>query len=225
MIKRFWETPDAVTYYQENNGTSDKILLPRDEYDSALKAVELIKVSPYVASYFVNHRATQQLLHQVPICFELEGAEFKALLDGIKIDHEERTIEPFDLKTIGKSIYEFPSNYINFGYYTQAALYDYAIRTPQSPVFNLIDEGYTVKDFIFIVVETKNSSTNPAVIYTTSQHERNCGLEGGFINGKYYKGVYQLLEDYLWHERTNEWTYPREVYKNAGRIPLSLFQQ
>jgi len=143
-------------------------------------------------------------MHQVPIYFELEGQEFKALLDGIRINHKDETIEPFDLKTIGKSVFDFPQSYVDYGYYTQAALYDYAIRTPNSPVFAYIDQGYRVKDFTFIVVETKTSSTNPAIIYTTTQKERNCGFEGGVVNNKYYKGIYQLLDDYLWHESTDQ---------------------
>jgi len=113
---------------------------------------------------------------------------------------------------------------LNFGYYTQAALYDYAIRCPESPVINLIDEGYKILDFIFIVTETKTSSTNPALIYKTTQHERNCGMEGGYVDGRYYKGIYQLLDDYLWHEENDEWTYTREIYLNKGRISLEIFK-
>lgn len=120
----------------------------------------------------------------------------KALLDGIKIDHKEKTIEPFDLKTTGKSVYEFKDSFLKYGYYTQAALYDEGIQHPESPVFEYLEGGYFVKDFKFIVTETKVSSYNPALIFKTSKKDREVGMNGGYIQGKYYKGINQLLEDY-----------------------------
>ena len=36
--------------------------------------------------------------------FTCQEIECKALLDGIKIDHKAKTIQPFDLKTIGKGV-------------------------------------------------------------------------------------------------------------------------
>jgi len=185
--------------------------------------VELIRVSPYAASYFSKGKTWEELMHQVPIYFTLEGEECKALLDGIKIDHKEKTIEPFDLKTIGKSVFDFKANYLNYGYYTQAALYEYAIQQPESPIYQLIVDGYTIKDFIFIVAETKTSSTNPALIYSTTQTERHAGMHGGFCEGKRYKGILELMSDYKWHVENNQWTYPREVFQNEGRIPLNCF--
>lgn len=222
VINKFWTSPDAVEYYNTYKEDGYTIL-SKDEYDSAKKAVSLVMDSPYAFSYFQRNKIHEELLHQVPIYFTLKDHEFKALLDGIKIDHQEKTIEPFDLKTIGKSVYEFPLNYILYGYYTQAALYEYALKTKESPVYDLLQEGYTLKDFIFIVAETKTSSFNPALIYTTSKEEREAGFTGGNFNNKYHKGIYQLLEDYLWHVETDQWIYPREIYQNEGRIPLKVF--
>lgn len=200
VVDKFWSTPDAVEYYRKTKGKSkDVTLISKDEYESVLKSVELIRCSPYAASYFEKAKTWEELLHQVPIYFQLAGEDFKALLDGIKIDHKEKTIEPFDLKTIGKSVFDFKANYLNYGYYTQAALYEYAIQQPESPVYNLIQEGYTIKDFIFIVVETKTSSTNPAIIYTTDADERYAGMYGGYCEGKKYKGILELVDDYRWH--------------------------
>lgn len=184
--------------------TKTLTIVSKDEYESIVKSVELIRCSPYAASYFERGKTWEELLHQVPIYFQLQGEDFKALLDGVKIDHKEKTIEPFDLKTIGKSVYDFKANYLNYGYYTQAALYEYAIQQPESPVFELLQQGYTIKDFIFIVAETKTSSTNPALIYTTSPKEREAGMIGGYCEGKKYKGILELLEDYNWHVKNDQ---------------------
>jgi hypothetical protein len=53
VIDRFWNTNDAVLYYKATKGTpKDVTILSKDEHESALKAVELIRCSPYAASYF-----------------------------------------------------------------------------------------------------------------------------------------------------------------------------
>jgi hypothetical protein len=93
-----------VEYYNTHNSTKEVTVLSKDEHESAKKAVELIMVSPYAYSYFIRGPIHEELMLQVPIYFTLNGQEFKALLDGIKINHRDKTIEPFDLKTIGKSV-------------------------------------------------------------------------------------------------------------------------
>ena len=120
-------------------------------------------------------------------------------------------------------MFEFVDSALQYGYYRQASLYDKAIHSDESPVKQLIDEGYTVLDFIFIVVETKLNSINPAIIYRTTPKSRLGGILGGWVGDKYYKGVNKLLEDYLWHQKTNQWDYPRDVYDNKGVITFDIF--
>lgn len=197
-MSKFWSTDEAVDYYNiVRNAPENVTIISKDEFESVEKAKELILASPYAFSYFVKARIYEELMHQVAIYFEYQGEAFKGLLDGIKIDHDARTIQPFDLKTTGKSVYLFKDSYLTYGYYRQAALYEQALLSKESPVRDLLAEGYTLLDFIFIVVETKLSSYNPAIIYRTTPHERHCGLEGGVVDGVHYKGVNQLLEDYL----------------------------
>ena len=224
VIDRFWNTKEAVEYYLSVKNCPENItLLAKDEYDSVTKAVELIIASPYAYSYFFKNSTWEELYHQVPIYFSYKNEEFKALLDGIKVNHKLSLIEPFDLKTTGKSVYEFKDSFIKYGYYTQAALYDYAIRQPESPVFDLINEGYKIADFRFIVTETKVSSQNPALIFRTTERDRFVGINGGYYGNTYHKGVDQLLEDYKWHVENDEWIYPREVYENKGEVLLNVF--
>lgn len=198
-------------------------MLSMDEYESVQKAVELIRASPYAASYFSKTRSFEELMHQIPIYFTYKDQEFKALLDGIRINHRDKIIEPFDLKSTGKSVYSFKESYLQYGYYRQGALYEQALLSPESPIKGLLADGYTMADFTFIVTETKLSSTNPALIFRTSATDRAAGIDGGYANGVYYPGINQLLESYLWHEANNEWTYPKDVYLNQGVVPLDIF--
>lgn len=194
-----------MDYYNlVRNAAQNVTILSRDEYESVEKARELILASPYAYSFFVKTKIYEELLHQVAIYFDWQGEAFKGLLDGIKIDHDKRTIQPFDLKTTGKNVYQFKESYLTYGYYRQAALYEQALLSKESPVLELLAEGYTLLDFIFIVVETKLSSFNPAIIFRTTPKERAAGLHGGVVNGVRYKGVNELLADYLWHTKEDQ---------------------
>ncbi len=223
VINKFFSTSEAVEYYDGITKGDKKIKLSRDEYESVEKSRELILISPFAYQYFVPSHTWIELLHQVPIYFIYRGVEFKALLDGIKIDHKSRTITPFDLKTTGKTVYDFIDSFIHYGYFRQCALYEQAVLSDASPVKDLLAEGYTLENFEFIVVETKLSSTNPAIIFQTTPKDRKAGLEGAIFDGKLRKGINQLLDDYLWHQKTNQWTYPREIYENQGRVILDIF--
>ena len=145
-----------------------------------------------------------EILPQVPIYFTYRDEEFKALLDGVRVNHRDKIIEPYDLKSTGKNVFQFKDSYVQYGYYRQGALYEQALYSEQSPVKDLLAQGYTMADFLFIVTETKTSSTNPALIYRTTPKEREAGLNGGYVGTKWYPGINQLLDNYLWHVENNE---------------------
>lgn len=198
-------------------------VLSKDEYEVVLKCKELILANKYTYPYFINNHLDQELLHQVEVYFQFENLDFKALLDGILIDHTNKTIQPFDLKTSSKSVYEFENSFLTYGYYRQCALYDYAIKQKESPVYTYIEDGYEVLDFIFIVVETKNYSYHPAVIYKTNENTRLAGMEGATVNNRFWPGVKQLVENYKWHLQNDEWDMPADLIKSEGIIDIKCF--
>lgn len=225
VISKFWEDNAAVNYYH-NVVSIDKdrlTILSKDEMEIVDKCRELIKANPEALSYFINYDSDIELLHQVPIYFEYDGVECKGLLDGIKIDHNLRTIQPFDLKTTGKDIYEFPQAFVNYGYFRQAAFYTYAVQCPESPVYQLLQEGYQLLNFQFIVVETKPKSVMPALIFDCTDKDIICGINGGFINKKYIKGIDELVKAYKWHVETDKWDLPYDLYMSNSHITLDVF--
>ena len=85
---------------------------------------------------------------------------------------------------------------------------------------------YTYKPFKFIVVESKLSSTHPALIYNTTENDIRVGLEGGQLkgNGRKYKGINELMDALAWHKENNKWSLPKEIYDSKGEITLDLFK-
>lgn len=225
VISKFWEDNAATNYYY-NVVSLDKdrlTILSKDEMDIVDKCRELIKANPEALSYFISFNPNIELLHQVDIYFEYDGVECKALLDGIKIDHVSKTIQPFDLKTTGRDIYEFPKAFVDYGYFRQAAFYTYAIQCPESPVLKYINDGYTILDFQFIVVETKPKSVMPALIFDCTKTDLKCGMQGGYLNKKYIKGIDELITAYKWHVKTDKWELPYDLYMSNSHIKLDVF--
>lgn len=226
VIEKFWSTQDIQDYYiatRQNSDTIGRTIISKDEYDSVIKARELIFANEFIYKYFKKTSDWHEIMKQVPIYFKYRKQKCKALLDGILIDHKDRTIQPYDLKTTGKSVYDFPLSYLQFGYYRQCAFYELALCSEDSPIKNLLDEGYTLLDFIFIVVESKVSSSHPAVIYRTSLKDRLCGIYGGSTGRKKYKGINELIDDYIYHRDNDYWDLPRELHESSGEIKLDIF--
>lgn len=223
VVNNFWESPEVVLYYRLLHQASDKkYILSKDEYESVVNAKELLLANEFIIPYFFKTSVERELLHQVPILFKYMGQDCKALLDGVLIDHRTKTIEPFDLKTTGKSVLAFPESFLQFGYYRQCAFYEMALQSEGSPVYELLKEGYELLDYLFIVSETKPGSTQPAIIYQTSKAERLLGIKGGLVKGTRYDGLEELMTDYIWYKENNYWAMPRKVYLNNGVRKLSV---
>lgn len=229
VIKWFWEAKEAVQYYEDRfSNVDNKILLSADEFAIVENCVRLIRENPFTRDIFAEAKEGEEKLFQEPIYFTLEGEECKALPDVVVIDHNARTIQPYDLKTTGKSVHQFPISFVQFGYYRQAAFYTLALSEyiKERSLWDKRDlNNYTMLPFKFVVVETKLNTFNPAIIYTTTPNDIEVGLYGGKLkeNSCPVKGIYHLLECYKWHKENDEWILPMEIYKSNGEVTLDAF--
>lgn len=223
VVEKFWQNEEAVKYYKLTKDLGDGItVISSDEHEAVSKAHELIMANEYVKPYFVNDDPMITLMHQIPIFFRYMDEDCKALMDGIRIDHRNKTIEPFDLKTT-RSVYDFEEHYIMYKYYLQAAFYLIAMASEESPVKTYFEQGYKLLDFIFIAVENKASSSHPAIIYVTDQDDLLCAMHSGTIKNRRIKGVNELIRDYKYHKETDRWDLPVDLIESKGRKSLKIF--
>lgn len=87
------------------------------------------------------------------------------------------------------------------------------MKSKESPILDLLNDGYELLDYEFIVAETSVKSTRPAVIFTTCKEDREIGL----------RDLDNLIEDYKWHKETSLWDLPRHLYENKGKVKLKVF--
>ena len=222
VISNFWANEEAVKYYRTLAAmASDKRILSKDEAEVVYKAYELISANEFIKPFFIDSGDPDvEIQRQVVVLFEHKDVECKGMLDVVYINHKTKTIQPIDLKTIGKSsVWEFPEgSYIQYGYYRQAAFYDLGIRL--SGIYkDLLDKGYKLEKFLFCVVEVKPNSQHPCVGFRVNDIEK--GLTGfKDVYGKYHPGIDELLEAYKWHNATNKWDLPYGLYKSNGIVDI-----
>ena len=244
IVKKLWEVEKYMEYYMSRKQAKGKQVLSYDEWEEVQHCKEYLLNNPFTCKYFRSTNPNLQHLFQVAIYVTLnesdisanytctlEDQEFKGLLDGVLIDHEKKLIQPYDLKTIGRSVKMFPFTYYNLGYYLQGALYYTLFKKWLEGEGTADFEGaeelrkkikdYEVKPLVFIVTEKKTHHSNPAMIYRTTQEHVDFGLYGGTANGKKYKGVFELASNYQWHQANDYWDLNFDLYHNKGEVLLN----
>lgn len=199
-------------YYLSLVESKGKIIIPEVDYYKATVCVAALKTDTYTKKYFSKEEHVEVWKHKV-ITFTLKGIDFKGELDKVFIDHAEKTIEPIDYKTTGKTIYGFRLDFWKFRYDFQSAVYFYGIsKDPE--VKKLLDKGYKLLHFKYIVVETEMH--NSPMIFKVSNATMDIGWKGGTLSsGRYYEGFLQALDRFIFHKSTDTWDYPMEYYKKG----------
>jgi len=223
-----FDTKSIQAYITERLELITKQPLSKEELVSLKKMEKLLKFSDHTRKYFGSRNSKNIEYHfQKALMFRAEGRDCKGLLDLMVVNHKDKTIEPVDLKSIGKSVYDFPKSFIRYRYYLQAAFYTEAVR--QFKMTSAISTGrdlsdYTVLPFKFIVIET--NAYNLPFIYTTTPNDLRVGEFGGEMKGydRKIKGFRQLLTQLAWHEENKYWEMAPEYHEKNFTFELDVFK-
>jgi hypothetical protein len=160
-----------------------------------------------------------EFLNRFIIQFEYEGVNIKGELDRVIINHKQKTVTPLDFKSTGKSVYTFKYDFFKYRYDFQAAVYRQGLFNDER-IKTLLEEGYTITPFVFVVVE-KDLKNNP-MVFVVSPEVESIGLVGGVTSeGKELEGFTQAMQRYKYHEENNLWDYPAEYYLNEGYLLIT----
>lgn len=210
----------ALLYWNELVKNGDKQVVDMFVLDKAKKLVNQLTTHNF--TYKIFRKDDIEKLNKVVIQFtlEIEGTEVlcKSELDIIHLDHEKKTIQPYDLKTTYDND-SFEYNFVKNKYYLQQAFYHLAVMSWQQDKPEL--EGYKILPMQFIVADTSKNNRFP-LVYVTDEDILQKGLKGFEYKTKYCKGVEQLLREVAWAFENNMWKCTREVYENNGIVKLSI---
>lgn len=231
VVKRKFMGSDLEIYYRQLREAHGKEVVEPLAVENALKVIAELK-SNNVTAEIVNMSNGEGITvyNQFPIIGDLrdalgedvteEEAKAKCLPDKLIIDHVNKEIHIYDLKTAWDNEGEFLNNYFKYKYYIQGALYFFLVVEWARKQSDL--EYYKVRFPAFIVADSNNYK-NP-LIYTTDSSVIAQGMRGFIIKGKYYPGVVRAVKDIIWHKRTGIWNISRENYDNNGIVKIKPFE-
>ena len=154
VIKSFLGS-EAEVYYQEIREVRSKGLTVVSVQDVANceKIVEQLQNDPFIGP-IVNQTRTSR--YDVYNQYQIEGIEYKGLMlkgmmDKIIIDHEDKTIQAYDLKCTWAVENFYNDYYLYRRGDIQGAVYYHLIAEHFS---ELREAGYTIKPIIFIVCDS-----------------------------------------------------------------------
>lgn len=197
---------EAKPYLTFLVSSKDKKVVSKADYNLAVLMRDSLYSNQFTSPYF-NMSFDWETQFQIPLLGEMEGIEYKGLLDMILINHARKKIIPIDIKTTGEYPNAFQKSVKKWNYLLQASLYWDLVQ------LNYPD--YEIDDFLFFV-SSKVLPEKP-YIWKADWSARNLGKNGGILgDGTKMMGYRELAENLQWHERSGLWEYPRATYENRG---------
>lgn len=210
---------DAEVYYKEIREVRAKGLtvVTTQDVDNAEKIVQELKTNDFTAP-IVNlvNSSRYSIYNQLQVeGYDVFGHQFKSMLDKVVVDHEKRTIQPYDLKCTWSVENFYEEYYLYRRAYIQGHLY---INAMWHHFKDLIDQDYTVLNMKFIVCDSTNYTA--PLIYDMPQSAYEDAEQGFEHKGRKYPGVKSLIQDLKWAIENDKWNISRENYINNGVVKL-----
>lgn len=212
---------DAEVYYNEIRTVRTKGLtvVNTTEIAVAEKIVEKLRTNSTTAP-IVNlvNSSRYEVIDQMQIeGYTIDGHKFKSMLDKVVIDHDKKTIQPYDLKCTWSVENFYEEYYLYRRAYIQAYLYYRAmlflVGDKASPC-----HGYKVEYLKFIVCDSTNYYQ--PLIYTLDDDDMKDAYKGFVHKGRTYPGVEELIAALSWCVATNTWDISHKNYLSNGIVNI-----
>ena len=155
--RKVLETGNIADYYNALL-YSNKTIIDSKTFESVMAMVRALRESPSTAQYFADNDSLSPIRRYYQLKFKarFEGVNYRCMADMIAVDYEKKIIYPTDLKTSGKTEWNFEHSFLQWSYMIQSRLYWRVIKA------NLMQDDYfkdfTLMPYRFIVVN-KHSLT------------------------------------------------------------------
>ena len=152
----------GADYYNLLFVAGDRTILDTTTYQDVCNAVRALKESESTKFYFADNNPFVpdiRRFYQLKFKACLEGIEYRCMSDLLIVNHENKTIQPIDLKTSSHAEWDFYKSFVEWNYQIQARLYWSIIR--QNMDENEYFKDFELLDYMFIVVNRR--TLNPLV--------------------------------------------------------------
>ena len=195
---------DAEIYYNEMRTVKSKGLtvVTTEDVSNAEKIVEELR-NNFVTKDVVNlvNSIRYSVYNQLQVeNYQVGELKFKSMMDKVIVDHEQRTVQVYDLKCVWAVENFYEEYYLYRRAYIQAFLYWQAAKHFAKSK-NLDD--YKIELPRFIVCDSTNYY-NP-LVYALSSQDILDAFEGFEHKGRKYPGVEFIIEELTWALENNVW--------------------
>ena len=217
-----------AAYY--NEAKSGKTLVSEDEWADAAEMVRIVKSDEYLSQHFKNGvDGNKEYIYQAQFKAEYfvfggngTTIELKIMPDLLEVDHAEKTIQPWDIKTSGMQGYEWYKHFAKMRYDIQASLYTDVLQS----VIDKIPEyqNYEILPYLFMDI-SRTDKVPVTYMYPPRDESQQDGLSIN-IDGKdiHYTGYRQLLDEILDYESTMT-SVPKYITTTGPNDLLSLLNR
>lgn len=220
FIERFEK--EAKPYYLEKINSVDKIILSFEDFLKVQQSVNILKTNSFTSKYLSDTVLPNiERFYQVSDIFSIKDIQIKVILDTIIVDHENKTIQPLDIKTTSYSVYSFKKSIIKYRYDLQAAIYSLYIKHKFSEINHIKD--YTILPFKFIVINP-DYPDNP-LIWVISECDLKIAEFGYKSDIVSIIGFWDLIDNLKWHIQNDCWIYNRYVYELNGELEAYIYEE
>jgi len=212
---------DAEIYYNEIRTVRSKNLtvINTTEVSIAEKIVEQLRINTTTAPIVnLTNSSRYEIIDQMQVeGYTIDGHKFKSMLDKVVIDHDKKTIQPYDLKCTWSVENFYEEYYLYRRAYIQAFLYynamKYLAEDEASPHY-----GYKVEYLKFIVCDSTNYYQ--PLIYTLDDYDMINAYKGFILKERKYPGVQDLIAALSWCITTGTWTISHKNYLSNGVVNI-----
>lgn len=142
-------------YYDMLVKNEGKIIINIDEYTKAVECINSLK-NHRVISEILENKYNTELFYQLKFTEHINEIGVKCMFDMLYVNHNDKTIQPIDLKTTSKPTYKFNESFMYWRYYRQAELYTMIL---QKNIRGTEFEDYKILPFLFFVVNSNTADT------------------------------------------------------------------
>ena len=212
---------DSEIYYNEMRKVKAEGLtvVTTEDVANAEKIVDELRTNQVTAQIVnLTDSARWQIFNQMQVeGYTVDTQMFKSMMDKVIVDHEQRTIQVYDLKCTWSVENFYEEYYLYRRAYIQAYLY-YKAAEQLTFINNDAWGDYQVLPPKFIVCDSTNYF-NP-LVYQLSLEDLDEAYYGFEHKGRKYPGVCELIKDLKWALENNVWNISRTNYLSNGVVNI-----
>ena len=203
---------------------SGKEIVSENDWKDAVEMANIFHNDPYLKTIFGkpgNHDGVEYIYQpQFVVDWDIDGEEIpvKVMLDLVVVDHNNKTIQPVDLKTSDNPAYSFSDNFVRMRYDIEAETYTDVLRK----VCDTVATEYKDYDILPYLFTDISRSDKVPVTYVYDPTPGFCYTKNDRTYT--YKGWKDLLAEILVYEANNA-TVPSYIVTDCPNDIIDLLSR